>query len=370
MTRNLIIPAMALCAGTLVASEFLPVALLTPIARDLGITEGQAGQAISVSGLFAVATSLAITGLVGAMDRKRALGLFALAMVVSGVIVTLAPNYPVLMAGRALLGVAVGGFWSLSASVVMRVAGDVPRGLAALNAGVALSSILAAPLGAFVEQVLGWRMAFFVLVPLGVLALWGLMRQLPALPARVAERAPLGLLAQRHIALGMGSTCLFFLGQFALFTYLRPFLEVEGANLALTYLAMGLSGLGGTWAVARLLPRLPYALLIGIPAVMALLALGLLAGLPALPLLILWSFAATGAPVGWGAWMTRALGPQAEAGGGLQVAVIQAAIMGGAALGGVIFDAAGTDATFLMAILALLAASLLALATRQTGDRA
>lgn len=95
---------------------------------------------------------------------------------------------------------------------------------------------------------------------------------------------------------------------------------------------------------------LPYALLIGIPAVMAVLALGLLAGLPALPLLILWSFAATGAPVGWGAWMTRALGDQAEAGGGLQVAVIQAAIMGGAALGGLIFDASGWRATFVLAI--------------------
>lgn len=71
---------------------------LPPIARDLGITEGRAGQAISVAGLFAVVSSLMITGLVG---RKRALGLFVLAKVVSGVIVTLAPNYPVLMAGRA-----------------------------------------------------------------------------------------------------------------------------------------------------------------------------------------------------------------------------------------------------------------------------
>ncbi|NBZ89502.1 MFS transporter [Rhodobacteraceae bacterium CYK-10] len=357
---------MALCAGTLVASEFLPVALLTPIARDLGITEGQAGQAISVSGLFAVVTSLMITGLVGALDRKRALGLFALAMVVSGIVVTLAPNYPVLMAGRALLGVAVGGFWSLSASVVMRVAGNVPRGLAALNAGVALSSILAAPLGASVEHLWGWRVAFFVLVPLAGLALWGLARHLPALPVRPAQKAPLGLLAQPHIALGMGSTCLFFLGQFALFTYLRPHLEARGSDLSLTYLSMGLAGLAGTWVVARALPRLPYALLIGIPAVMAVLALGLLAGLPTLPLLILWSFAATGAPVGWGAWMTRALGAQAEAGGGLQVAVIQAAIMGGAAVGGLVFDAAGVRATFMLAVVALLAASLLAALTHRT----
>ena len=50
--------AMSLCAFALVASEFLPVSLLTPIATDLNLSEGQAGQAISISGFFAVITSL------------------------------------------------------------------------------------------------------------------------------------------------------------------------------------------------------------------------------------------------------------------------------------------------------------------------
>ena len=56
--------SMALCVAVLIASEFMPVSLLTPIAADLGISEGRAGQAISVSGLFAVVTSLSIAGLV------------------------------------------------------------------------------------------------------------------------------------------------------------------------------------------------------------------------------------------------------------------------------------------------------------------
>jgi predicted MFS family arabinose efflux permease len=94
--------ALSLCVATLVASEFMPVSLLTPIAADLHLTEGQAGQTIAVSGVFAVLTSLFIS---------------------------------VLMAGRALVGVAIGGFWSLSAATVMRLvpAADVPRGLAILN---------------------------------------------------------------------------------------------------------------------------------------------------------------------------------------------------------------------------------------------
>lgn len=49
--------AMSLAAFTLVASEFMPVSLLTPLATDLNISQGQAGQGISVSGLFALLTA-------------------------------------------------------------------------------------------------------------------------------------------------------------------------------------------------------------------------------------------------------------------------------------------------------------------------
>ena len=54
------VASMALCVSVLIASEFMPVSPLTPIAGDLGLTEGQAGQAISISGLFAVLTSLTV----------------------------------------------------------------------------------------------------------------------------------------------------------------------------------------------------------------------------------------------------------------------------------------------------------------------
>jgi len=62
--------AMTLCVSALIASEFMPVSLLTPIASDLRLTEGQAGQAISISGVFAVLTSLFVSGLTRRMDRR------------------------------------------------------------------------------------------------------------------------------------------------------------------------------------------------------------------------------------------------------------------------------------------------------------
>ena len=85
--------ALSVGAFALVASEFMPVSLLTPVAADLHISEGQAGQAISISGAFAVITSLFISSLAGRLDRKVLLLSLTLLMIVSGTVVAFAPNY-------------------------------------------------------------------------------------------------------------------------------------------------------------------------------------------------------------------------------------------------------------------------------------
>src|SRR3954465_9960347 len=92
--------ALTLCVSTLIASEFMPVSLLTPIATDLRLTEGLAGQAIAVSGLFAVLTSLSIGRVAGADRRVVLLALTGL-MAASGLLVAFAPNALVFMFGRA-----------------------------------------------------------------------------------------------------------------------------------------------------------------------------------------------------------------------------------------------------------------------------
>jgi len=143
--------ALSFCAFALIASEFLPVSLLTPMANDLRVSEGMAGQGIAISGAFAVLTSLFISTLAGNLNRKTLLLGLTAAMGVSGAIVALAPNYFTYMLGRALIGVVVGGFWSMSAAMAIRLVSsrDVPRALAIVNGGNALATVVAAPLGAY-----------------------------------------------------------------------------------------------------------------------------------------------------------------------------------------------------------------------------
>lgn len=366
--------AMALCVAVLIASEFMPVSLLTPIASGLGISEGRAGQAISISGVFAVVTSLVIAGLTKHVDRKLVITAFALLLVVSGLIVTSAPNYSVLMIGRALLGVAIGGFWSMSTAIVMRLVpeGEVPQGLAMINAGNAIAATISAPLGSLLGDWVGWRGAFFLVVPLALVALIWQWLALPALPprGRTATGNVFRLLLRRQVALGMASIFLLFMGQFALFTYLRPFLETETgvgiSALSAILLAMGLAGVAGTWAIGRLLKTSLYTILVAIPFLMALLAAALITfgSMPVAVSLLLvgWGFFGTAAPVGWGTWLSRTLSDDAEAGGGLQVAIIQFAITLGAAIGGLLFDTFGWWSPLALSVALLLGSALIAAA--------
>lgn len=362
--------AMSLCVFALIASEFMPVSLLTPIASELGVSEGLVGYGIAISGAFAVITSLSISALAGSMNRKTLLLLLTSAMAVSGAIVALAHNYATYMTGRALLGVVIGGFWSMSAATAMRLVphSQVQRALAIFNGGNALATVVAAPLGAYLGSVMGWRGAFFCLVPVAAIVLVWQWVTLPAMKAEdhaPGSRNVFKLFKSRTVAWGMAACGAFFMGQFALFTYVRPFLErVTHAGVSvvsLVLLVIGVSGFIGTVLVSAFLKRGLYRTLITIPILMAVIALTLIpfgsSVLIVAALLGVWGLIATAAPVGWWSWVAQAMPKNAEAGGGLMVAVIQLSIALGSTMGGVLFDHRGYQSTFVMSAVVLLLAA-------------
>ena len=364
--------AMTLCVFALIASEFMPVSLLTPMAADLRVSEGLAGYGIAISGAFAVLTSLTISRLAGSLDRKTLLLVLTALMGVSGVVVALAPSYLLYMVGRALIGVVIGGFWSMSAATAMRLVppAQVPRALAIFNGGNALATVIAAPLGSYLGGVIGWRGAFLCLLPVAAIALAWQWLSLPSMPAgrTPAQGNVLVLLKQRVVLMGMAACGAFFMGQFALFTYVRPFLErITGAGASgvpLVLLAIGVSGLIGTIAIGVILKRGLYRTLVAIPVLMAAIALVLMPLGPHLwptaALLSLWGLFATAAPVGWWSWVARTFTGNAEAGGGLMVAVVQCAIALGSTLGGLLLDQFGFTSMLLASAGLLLSAALLA----------
>ncbi|MGN6550354.1 MAG: MFS transporter [Pararhizobium sp.] len=368
------VTCLSLLTFVLVASEFMPVSLLTPIASDLAINEGQAGQAISVSGLFAVVASLFGNPLLSRFDRRTVILLYTALLVVSGLAITLAPNGLVFMLGRALIGVSIGGFWSLSTAILARIvsAAELPKAIAMLQGGTAFASVIAAPLGSFLGGLIGWRGAFFIVVPIGLAAMAWQLAVLPRMPAESSAPAGriVGLLGHRVFAVGMAATTLAFRGQFSLFTYLRPFLEgVTGLDvnaLSMDLLGLGLAGLVGTSVIGFVLRAHLGAVLIGLPAALAIIALSLIAlgpfAIATAALLILWGLFTTPIPVAWNTLMTRVIPDDLEAGGGLQVALIQFAITFGAFAGGLLFDAAGWWSPFALSAVLLFGSTLFAIA--------
>lgn len=351
--------SMALCVAMLIASEFMPVSLLTPMAEGLGATPGQTGQAISISGLFAVAASLLITTAAGKLNRKAVLVAMTALMLASLVLVAAAPNFAVLMIGRAMLGVCIGGFWALATAVIMRLVpkDDVPRALALMYGGQAIAAAFAAPVGSYFGDLLGWREVFWALTPIVAVNLIWHVIALPSLPAgqRQDFRTMFSLLKRPYFLIGLIASMLSWGSAFTMFTYLRPFLErVTGANvtvLSVLLLVLGCAGFVGTWAsgrflkgdVARLL-RLPALLMGG--CTLGLLFLG---GSPfaAGVLLALWGAMNTAMSVIWMTWMSQNADDAPEAAGSLMVAAVQASILLGAVAGGWLLDGFSIRATFI-----------------------
>ncbi len=99
--------SVAFCVACLITVEFLPVSLLTPMAQDLGISEGVAGQSVTVTAFVAMFASLFITQAIGTIDRRKVVILFSVLLTLSCLLVSFAESFTLLLLGRACLGAGV-----------------------------------------------------------------------------------------------------------------------------------------------------------------------------------------------------------------------------------------------------------------------
>lgn len=353
------VASMAMCAAMLIASEFMPVSLLTPIASDLRASVGMAGQAISISGLFAVVTSLLIPSVTSRFDRRHVLAGLAGLMLISLIFIAEAGSFETLMTARALLGVAVGGFWSLATATIMRLVPEesLPKALGVLYTGNAVATSFAAPIGSYLGSVIGWRGVFWALVPIVVVNLILLLVTLPSMPSSGSQRSGnvLSLLRRPHVAFAMLAVMLTFGGAFAVFTYFRPFFEtytqVNVSELSMLLLGMGLAGFAGTYVASAIINKRLYNLLMGLPVALAAVTLALLPAARNLwavaVLVIAWGALNAAIPVAWSTWLSKGVKDKPESGGGLLVASIQLSIMVGAELGGTLLDHFSINAAFI-----------------------
>ena len=366
----------------LLTAEYLPASLLTLMATDLGVSEALAGQAVTVTAVVALFAGLLVPGLTRSIDRRWVLLGFSTLMVASNLLVAVSSSFAVLLLMRILLGIALGGFWSMAAAVAMRLVPSalLPRALSIIFSGIAIGTVVAVPMGSYLGGLYGWRSAFFAAAAVGMVTLafqsFTLPRLAPRRPARL--RTVLEVLLRPGIAMGMFGCVLVHSGHFAMFTYVRPFLEgttgIGAQGLSLMLLGFGVANFAGTLVAGKLLERHPLATLVSMPALVGVAALALVLLPASVPgqavLLAIWGLAFGGVPVAWSNWVANAVPDQAESAGGMVVASVQSAIATGAAAGGAMFSLGGSAGVFVAAaVLMLLAALLIAVRVRVSSGR-
>jgi len=345
--------AVALGVSGLITSEFLPVSILSPIATDLNITEGMAGQTMSVTAFVAIFSSLFIAMITRKIDRRWMILSFSILQVISSLLVALAPNFFILMLGRVFLGIAVGGFWALSISIAMRLVPEesVPKAMSIVYSAVSIATVISGPLASFLDGFFGWRFVFILVAVLGGISFVWQTISLPSMPP--ATPPNLGslrdLLKIKRVRIGLFGNMFAFVGYAVFFTYLRPFLEnvthLVGNSITIALLVYGVANLLGAISAKYFLQRSILATLTVAPLVMGLsIVLMIFLGADstfAYIVISLFGFAFGSIQVGWPTWLTKASGEEAESAGSLLVAFTQIALTVGAGVGGLIYDSLG-----------------------------
>lgn len=370
----------SIAAGTflLVTTEFLPIGLLSRLARDLNISEGIAGLAVTAPGLIAALAAPALILLAGNTDRRTITVVLTAAIVVSNMVAATASSFPVFLLGRIILGVAVGGLWTFAVAVgrwlVPESAGA--RATVVISAGISAGTVFGMPVGAALGDWVGWRATFAANAAWGALVVLAQLRFLPRLPV-VAVIGAARLLAFARIPMartGLIASGFVAGGHFIAYTFLEPYLRsalnLGQRGVAYALAGYAIAGIVGSFLGEQLAARNIQRAFI---AVSALLGLSVFAAAAldgshtgAIAMVLVWGTAFGALPVCVQIWMFNSSPQLYEAGSALMVSAFQIALAVGAATGGVLVDHAGIAATFATSAVFVLLGTATAFLSRPT----
>lgn len=357
----------ALGALSLVVTEFLPVGLLPGISRDLGISEGTAGLAVTVTALLGFIAAPITAIAIGKADRKWVLlGLTAL-LVISSVLSWKAETFGMLLLARIILGVAIGGFWAISITAAAKLVAPekVHAASSLVFAGISIGSVIAVPAGSYIGAHADWRDGFLGASVLAMLCLVLQLIFLPSLKMKhgVNVRDFFGLLKDAKVRAIFLTVIFIVAGQYAGYTFVTPYLEqitrLDTGIVSALLFAYGVftvvgNFVGGAFAGRNLHKTVlatAWIYLLSLAAMAIFAASPVLAGVA----LLVWALSWGMAPVGTQLWLYNATLHAPEAEQAMNTSVFQLSIGLGSLLGGIAVNKLGLHSSMWLgaAILAL-----------------
>lgn len=374
-----LMPLLALCMAAFVTivTEALPAGLLTPMAQDLHITMAAAGQSVTVYAIGSFAAAIPLMSLLQGWRRRRLLLITLAGFTLANTVTAFAASYSLMLAARAIAGIAAGVLWAQLAGYAASMAPAHKRGkaIAIAMAGTPLALSVGVPIGTFMGNLIGWRLCFAALSVMSLVLMVILRLTAPDVAGQSAQqrlplRSVLRLDGVRRLLLVVLT---FVLAHNLLYTYISPLLEPAGmaARTDAVLLLFGLCSLVSIAVTGILVDRHLYRLTllsIGLFLMAALLLQLYIANMQLIwGAVALWGLAFGGAATLFQTEMVHRAEAATDVAQSMLVTVWNLAIAGGGMLGGLLLESCGVRSFAPVLFLLLLVAMWMARKSSQPG---